>query len=145
MARGGRLQEIRAVFEKVVEKPINEMEKRNLPKSHESVKKLIGDYEKKVENSSNFRWIATPKNPLQNILKSDKVLKLRSPIRKQIICSPKNKKNFSLKKKKVIVEDLSLETNLNSPIKKFARRGKSRGGDGQTDIRAFFTGPEELS
>ena len=48
MAKGGRLQEIRAVFEKVMEKPRNEMEKQKLPKSHESVKKLIGDYEKKL-------------------------------------------------------------------------------------------------
>ena len=141
MAKGGKLQNIRAVFEKVMDKPKNEMEKQILPKSQESVKKLIGDYEKKVVNLSNFGHNTMKKNPLNNKLKSDNVLKLRSPIGKHIN-SPKNKKKFSSKKKQTIVKDLNLERNLQSPIQKFAKGGKTLGNDGQTDIRVYLTGPE---
>ena len=135
------MQNIRAVFEKLMDKPKNEMEKQILPKSQESVKKLIGDYEKKVVNLSNFDHNTMKKNPLNNKLKSDNVLKLRSPIGKHIN-SPKNKKKFSSKKKQIIVKNLNLERNLQSPIQKFAKGGKTLGNDGQTDIRVYLTGPE---
>ena len=140
MAKGGKLQDIRAVFEKMRDEPKTEMERQFLPKSQESVKKLIGDYENRVVNLSNFGHNTTKKNPPKNKLKAESVLKLRSP--RMNVNSPKKKQKFSAKKKITIVKDLHLEKNLGSSLKKFAKGGENFGCDGQTDIRGYLTGPE---
>ena len=97
------------------DEPKTEKERQFLPKSRETVKKLIGDYENRVVNLSNFGHNTTKKGPPKNKLKAESVLKLRSPMRKNVN-SPKKKQKFSAKKKNTIVKDLHLEKNLGSSI-----------------------------
>ena len=83
-------------FEKVKDKPRRGL---NFPTSQNNVKKLIGDFEKKVADVSNFVHLPT-KNPQKNALKSDKVLKLklRTPSRRKY-SSPKKRKAQRQKEK----------------------------------------------
>ena len=117
-------------FEKVKDKPRRGL---NFPTSQNNVKKLIGDFERKVADVSNFVHLPT-KNPQKNALKSDKVLKLKTPSRRKY-SSPKKEK-LSDRKRKIIVKNMNHDHQ--NPILKFALTEKDR----QKDIRQFFTGPE---